>query len=239
MITIDKRKRIIRFHKDFKIGQDPQPTFEKKLITGYVCPKCKQVLLAYFHTDQIIPTWDYDERECSSAKPKRYTQKGMKDLQYRVFWTGSGIQGIELKSEKHTEKQYKHYSVPDYDQECNYKIMPIYNLIESVNMIISKMQHNLADINKKERLTLSLIPEDFNTDILLKNIKQFKWIDLIPEVCRSRDPMLHYNLKFVFNEYICGYDFTYAKGDKRKKARNTYKQMKEAYKGVAYKLAAT
>ena len=104
---------------------------------------------------------------------------------------------------------------------------------------IADMQKKIIDLNEKERLNLPSIPDDFNSDVLLKNLKHFKWIDLIPEICRIRHPMIHYDLKSIHDEYISEYDLVYSTGKNRKEARKKYNSMKEKFKEVANKLATT
>ena len=70
-----------------------------------VCPECQTVLLAYFDTDEFVPVWMYDEA-CKDDQDKYITREGRRYYRYRVFHTGTGVMGIELKPDKHNRVNY-------------------------------------------------------------------------------------------------------------------------------------
>lgn len=249
MISILKSKKghKISFSKDFEIGQDPLPTIEKELVAGYVCQKCKQVILAYFKTDEFVPVWLYDELEDDrkAADNQYLSKKDMSDLRYRVFYAGCGMQGIELKSDEHNRDYSYSYnysyrsrysSYGDEKKTCRYKIKQIYNLVESANFLISLLQNKISDIDSDDKFTLPKVPENFDQNILIKNLKQLKLIDLIPEVCRNMPPLIHYDNELIEHENISRYDLNHGEGNDKRKAQKKYKNLKEKYLFIANSL---
>jgi hypothetical protein len=223
IIEINKKEKTICFSKEFMVGETPIQTKECELISVYICPKCNQILLAYFKTDEFIPVWKYDGKKDGNHYNRPSSQR---DYKYRVFYAGCGLMGIELK--KHNKS---------YGDACSFKIDQCYDLIESVNRIIKSLRKDIREIDRKRYAELDLIPENFNKNILIKNLKQIRGIKLIPDYCRNQDPLIHFDKECINHKSVNNYYYSYGKGNRKKTEIENFENMISAYTEFVSKLS--
>lgn len=214
-MKINEEKKTILFHKEFKLGEEPLKTVEYDLISGYVCPKCKQILLAYFKTDEFIPVWKYDEKN----KDKHYKSSNfLKYYRYKVFYASCGLMGIELKDHNNN------YS------GCSYKISKGYNTISSVNIIINEIEdeinsHYMDDIKE---IVIKKLPNSFDKKLLLNNLVNCNDIKLIEGICKNDDPLIKLSTDIKYDKIeTCG--LKYNSPEKKAAKLSNYNNKKKRY----------
>lgn len=222
MMEINEERKTIMFHKEFKLGEEPLKSIECNLISGYICPKCKQILLAYFKTNEFVPVWKYDEE----SKDKDYKSSSfLRYYRYHVFYSGRGLVGIELKEHN------------GYNNGCTLTLVPGYNLIYSVNAILEKLEeelnnHFLEDI---EKMVIKKLPDSFNKKILFNNLINTKGIELVKGICKNDDPLIKMNYEIEY-EKITTYEFKYGSPEEKEAELSNYNNKKEAYLKVINQL---
>ncbi|MDQ1255108.1 MAG: hypothetical protein QG646_4387 [Euryarchaeota archaeon] len=213
MINIDKTLKKICFQNDYEIGKEAIKTHECDLLSAYICPKCEQILLAYFKTDEFIPVWKYDEKE----KDRSYdSESGRRYYRYRVFYAGCGIMGMELK-------EHNGYN------GCPYEIQQCYSLISFVNSIFRKIEEKLNGIKENSKVNIALIPDDFDKQRLAENIKRIDSAALIPDICNLMDPLIKFDIGSIKYDEINIYDFEYGSPERKKAELQNFESMKKAY----------
>ncbi|MFH0874755.1 MAG: hypothetical protein V1859_02370 [archaeon] len=212
MITIDAALKKIYFQNEYHIGKEPMKTHECELVAAYMCPKCEQIILAYFKTDVFIPIWKYDEKE----KDKNYdSESERRYYKYRVFYAGCGVMGIELK-------EHNSYN------GCSFKINQSYNLISSVNSILKYIEKELTEtLEKKKKVCVKPLPNDFSKTRLIQNLRETKEITLISDVCGTMDPLIR--IEPVKHDEIDIYQYERDSEERKKAELHNYESMKKAY----------
>lgn len=231
MIRINKRNRTICFHKEYEIGSTPEKTKTCKLISAYTCPKCKEILLAYFRTDEFIRVWRYDE----DAKDSNYdSESDRRYYRYRVFYAGCGLMGIELKEDEHNSS-YKEGS-------CSFEIRQCYNIIESVNQIQREVQEKLKDEASSDKEKSMIIPQQLpdgaDKNLLVKNLEGIKEITLIHDICRRMDPLIHFNMEGIKYREIETWKLDYGSKKYKQAKRKNFENRKKAYTQLIKKITA-
>lgn len=221
MIKINGEKKTILFHKEFKLGEEPAQTIECDLISGYICPRCKQILLAYFKSNEFIPVWKYDEKN----KDKEFKSSNfLKYYRYHVFYSGNGLVGIELK-------EHNKYG------GCTLELVPGYNLIFSVNKILEKLEKEINShyLENIEKTIITKLSDSFNKEILFNNLVNNKIIKLVEGICDNDDPLIEFDYQIEYGE-ISTYQFKYKSPEDKAAELLNYKNKKEAYLKVVHSL---
>lgn len=214
MIKIDEALKRIFFQNDFEIGKESAKTYECELLSAYICPKCKQILLAYFKTDEYIRVWEYDEKE----RERSYnSESDLRYYRYRVFYAGCGIMGMELK-------EHNGYN------GCSFEISQAYNIISSINTIFSKIEEELNNEAEGKKVIIKRLPKDFNKIKLIENLKGIKEITLVFDACKLMDPLVR--LEPVKYKEVDIYDYEYDSKERKRAEMKNYESMKRAYSDV-------
>ena len=192
MITIEKTNII--FQNERGQTAEPLPIIQKKLISGFVCPKCNKILLAYFETDEYIPVWAYEGEKGKS-------QGNEKDKsEYNVFHI-NGYMGIEAKQHIVSTYTYGGYSYGGGSQEkksCNLNVYETYNPTDAINGIFESMEkkENEYVYDEKKRVDLGRI-----TSVNDKGIEYLKTLSgatVIKNVCENNPEIM---VSFTIDEF--------------------------------------
>ena len=221
MIKIDESTKRILFQRDFEIGKSSVKTHECELVSAYVCPKCEEILLAYFKSDEYVKVWEYDEKE----KEKNYSSDSdLRYYSYRVFYAGCGIMGMELKEHN------------GYNSGCSFKVNQSYNIVSSVNNILYHIEEELNNATDDKKVSIKRLPKGTSRIRLIQNLKEMKEIELIPDVCDSMDPLVRLNS--VEYKKTDTYEYEYDSPERKEAEKANYEALKGAYAQVIRRIKA-
>ena len=221
MIKIDDSTKKILFQRDFEIGKNSVKTHECELVSAYVCPKCKEILLAYLKSDEYVNVWEYDGKE----KENSYrSESDLRYYRYRVFYAGCGIMGMELKEHN------------GYNSGCSFEINQSYDIISSVNSILSHIENELNDATDDKKVSIKRIAKDTSRIRLIQNLREMKEIELIHDICGYMDPLV--KLNSVEYEKISTYEYDYDSPEYKEAEMKNYEALKGAYAQVIRRIKA-
>ena len=209
MITVDKEAKQIVFQNEYSEAETPKPIHRKDLISCYICPKCNEVITAYFKTDVYIRIWEYDE---TGEKKSYNNDSDLRCYKYRVFST-HGAMGIENKD---------HNS--GYQPKCSFRYVEALNLLYGINGIIKVLNKQF------DKEVFKPIGQIKNKEELLKRMASNPLIETVHDICGRSDPLIHLNLReiaFAETEY-----WKYNGREYKKKKMQEEKNKLESFKSV-------
>ncbi len=210
MITIDKENRQIVFQNEYSEDEAPKPIYRNDLITCYICPKCEEIIIAYFKTDVYIKVWEYDES--ADNKNPNNSESDLRHYKYRVFFT-KGAMGIENK-EHNTQ----------YQPKCNFRYFEALNLLYGINGIVNLLNKQF------DKEIFKPIAQIKDKATLLSNLSASPHFELVQDICSRGDPLIHLNIMgidFEETEY-----WKYEGKEYEKKNKQEQKNKLEAFKSV-------
>ncbi len=194
MIIIDREAKQIVFQNEYSESETPKPIHRKDLISCYVCPKCNEIITAYFKTEAYILVWEYDE-----TSDKESYKSDLRHYKYRIFYT-HGAMGIENKEHNNS-----------YQPKCSFRYVEALHLLYGINGIIKVLNKQFDEEVFKP------IEQIKSKEELLKRLAANPIIELVHDVCERGYPLIHLNINEISFEETHYWKYKGIVYEKRKK----------------------